>query len=825
MRKTGIPVSGTDKTRRIHALGITALPLYLGLTALSVPLTGQAESPTTSSDSRSFNIAQQPLYSALSALAEQSGVQFVYNSELVKGLNSPGINGQYSLEGALKRLLVGSGIAYRFNNGNTVTLHKSAALEPQSATTMPSVTVTGKAASDPTDPYNADYRLPNASAATKTDTPIMETPMSIQVIPKQILKDQQAIRIKDALKNVSGVFWATDPMYEGFQMRGFQTDGTTTVYRNGLRIRRAQHEVVNLEQLEVLKGPAAAMYGRVEPGGLINVVTKKPLDTPYYSLEQQFGSYDLFRTTADATGPINDDHSLLYRLNMAYQSNDLFIDTMEQERVFFAPSLSWKPSDRTEVNLNLEYQHDTRTNYTGLPILGNRPVNIPVSNYLGFGSDNALAIHDKVIVGFDWSHQFNDDWKIQHRFHYYNLDYQGNNQSFFNNPVNPVNNTAIRGTTTTPIDITDTVATNIDLTGKFKFLGTQHRVLAGFDYFWETRDGQGFAKTPAPASHRPVVDVFNPVYGPVPLPTASDFNSFSTLTQSWYGTYFQDQITFFDKLHIMGGGRYDWATRSAGSASTSIEAARSRETEVQNEAFSPRVGAVYQPWPWLALYGNYVESLGGANTALASTGKPLDAETAQQHEVGFKTELFDKKLLTTVAFYELTKQNIATADPSNSRFSVQTGAARSRGMEVDVSGQITDGLNLIASYAYTDTEITQDNRGNQGHKLWNVPRNSGSFWAKYTVQDPVLRGLNFGAGAYVIGEREGNNENNWQMPGYVRVDALIGYAWNVGRSKVTAQLNVNNLLDKTIYETSAFGGYLVQPGAPRNFMGSIKVEF
>jgi len=767
-----------------------------------------------------FDIPLQSLGSALQTLAAQSGAPMLYAEQTTAGKQSRRLNGDYTTAEAADKLLAGSGLVHSVAENGTVTVKPADNAGPN---TLKAMTVTGKADSgdDPT-----AYKVTNSSTATKTDTPIMETPMSIQVIPKQVLKDQQAIRIKDALKNVSGIFWATDPMYEGFQMRGFVSDGATTVYRNGLRIRRAQHEVANLEQLEVLKGPAAAMYGRIEPGGLINIVTKKPLDTPYYSLEQQFGSYDLYRTTADATGPINDDHSLLYRVNLAYQNNDFFIDKMDQERVFFAPSLSWKPSDRTEVNLNLEYQYDTRTSYTGLPVQGNRPANIPVNRYFGFGSDNETSVFDKLIVGFDWSHQFNDDWKIQHRFHYYTLDYQINNSSFFPQPVNPVNKrTATRNVSTRPIDDTDTYATNIDLTGKLKLLGTQHRVLAGFDYFWEKAESQGFFGAPAPAAYRPIVDIFNPVYGQVPLATAKDFNSFSTLTQFWYGTYFQDQITLFDKLHIMGGGRYDWATRSSGAASTSIETARNNETEVNNDAFSPRVGMVYQPWPWLALYGNYVESFGGANTALASNGKPLDTETAQQHEVGFKTELFDKQLLTTVAFYDLTKQNIATADPTNSRFSVQTGEARSRGIEVDVSGQVTDGLNLIASYAYTDTEITQDNRGNQGHRFWNVPKNSGSFWAKYTVQERFLRGLNFGAGAYLIGQREGNNENTWQMPGYVRVDALLGYAWKVGHSTVTTQLNVNNLLDKTIYETSAFGGFLAQPGAPRTFMGSIRVEF
>lgn len=791
---------------------------------------------------QTFHISGGTLSHALSQFAGSAGIVLSADARLTDGKTSHGLRGQFSVAEGLSRLLADSGLTYQYTANGSILVAQAPTPAPKPVeqlnqaepTELPPVKVTGEAvyADDDDanksafDPYNTDYRKQNSSSATKTDTPIMATPMSIQVIPKQVLKDQQAIRIKDALKNVSGVGWATDPMYEGFHLRGFQTDGTTTVYRNGLRIRRAQHEVANLEQLEVVKGPAAAAYGRIEPGGLINVVTKKPLDTPYYSLEQQFGSYDLFRTSADATGPLNKDHSLLYRLNLAYQNNDLFIDKREQERIFFAPSISWKPSDRTEVNFNLEYQYDTLTNYTGIPVLGNRPANVPIDRYFGFGTDNEVSFYDKVIVGLDWSHQFNDDWKIQQRFHYYNLDYKFFNQSFFPGPANAVNHTATRSTTSTPIDDTDTVATNIDLTGKFTLFDTQHQVLAGFDYFWEQRDGGGFVSTPAPASHRPVVDIFNPVYGQVPLIAPNQYNSFNTLTQYWFGTYFQDQITLFDKLHIMGGGRYDWATRSSGAASKSMEVARANETEVQNDAFSPRVGVVYQPWPWLSLYGNYVESLGGANTALAANGKPLDAETAQQHEVGFKTELFDKKLLTTVAFYELTKQNIATADLINPRFSVQTGEARSRGIEVDISGQVTDGLSLIASYAYTDTEITKDNNKNiLGHRLWNIPRNAGSFWAKYAMQDSLLRGLSFGTGVYVVGQREGNNLNNWQMPGYVRVDALLGYTWNVGRSKITTQFNINNLLDKTIYETSAFGGYLVQPSAPRTFMGSIKVEF
>lgn len=839
--------STTFSTRKGATPTQTWLPFSLLLAAGAVaPIQANetiAIQPSAEAEYR-FRIPPQDLTSALNAFAETAQVQISFPSELAAGKTSPGVEGRYEPEQALEKLIKGSGLTYRITPNGSITLQP---VQTQSLTTdrllaaSPMEKFMYAAAEPEEEPYTgpveqvemtvrggdwSGYTVLDATTATKTDTPIMDTPLSIEVVPQQVLKDQQVILLKDALKNVSGVNWVGDHVYDGFQIRGFVSDGFTTVYRNGLRIRRAPNEVANLEQIEVLKGPAAALYGRVEPGGLINLDTKKPLDTPYYALEQQFGSYDFYRTTIDATGPIDEDHSLLYRLNIAYRNNGTFIDQVDQERVFIAPSLTWRPGERTEVNLNLEYMHDDRQWYGGLPVSGQRPANIPISTYLGYGGDQSFSVMDKVLVGFDWSHEFNDNWKLQQRFHYYNLDYEFNNTWFMPNPVSPVDGHSVaRGLSNFPFDDTDTYATSIDLTGKFDIFGTQHEVLVGFDYFLEENQRQGFLSNPAPAAFHPVIDIFNPVYPPIPQITAADFNRFNTLEQYWYGVYFQDQITLFDKLHIMGGGRYDWTTRRAGSSRTSLGSALANETEVKDEAFSPRVGIVYRPWSWLSLYGNYVESLGAANTASSVSGQPLNAETAQQHEVGFKTELFDHRLLSTVAFYEITKQNVATADLLNPGFSIATGEVRSRGIEVDVSGQVTDGLSLIASYAYIDSEITKDNRGNEGHKFFNIPEHSGSFWAKYSVQDAALRGLNFGAGAYIVGKRQGNNANSWQLPGYVRIDGFVSYTMKVGASRVTAQLNVNNLLDKRIYESSALGVFSAMPGAPRNFMGAIRVEF
>lgn len=321
----------------------------------------------------------------------------------------------------------------------------------------------------------------------------------------------------------------------------------------------------------------------------------------------------------------------------------------------------------------------------------------------------------------------------------------------------------------------------------------------------------------------PPTDTFNPVYGlDLASLTAGGSNHFTQSHDQWYGAYFQDQITLWDKLHILGGGRYDWAEAGFGQSVISLNDV---EEDVQRtESFSPRVGVLYQPWPWLSLYGNYVESFGSNNGGLSASGEPFDPETAQQYEAGLKTEFFDGRLSSTLAFYDLTKQNILTPDPANPIFSIAVGEARSRGVELDVAGQVTDNWSLIGSYAYTDTEITEDNSGNEGNRITNVPLHAGSLWSKYAFGSGFLQGLSLGAGVYLRGRREGDNENTFQLPGYARLDAFAAYSFEQFGSKITAQFNIYNVLDKTFYANSLSRGS-TRPGDPLTFLGSIRVEW
>jgi len=303
-----------------------------------------------------FNLPAQPLAAALKTYAQQADIELIYGAELVAGKQSPALAGQYTAREALERLLAGSGLRGDLTAEGAATITAEGTDPPgepakatdktppngsdQGATELPEMTVTAS----PLD--ETSYNVPTATTATKTDTPIMETPVSIQVVPQQVLKDQQAFRLEQALWNVSGVY--TQPVAFGqgageiFNLRGFRT---LDQYRNGFRYSGiGTLELANLDRIEVLKGPASILYGRIEPGGLINLVTKQPLASPYYLLQQQLGSFDFYRTTLDATGPVAKDHGLFYRFNLAYENAGSFIEFLENERVFIAPTLmGWTP--------------------------------------------------------------------------------------------------------------------------------------------------------------------------------------------------------------------------------------------------------------------------------------------------------------------------------------------------------------------------------------------------------------------------------------------------------------------------------------------------
>lgn len=683
-----------------------------------------------------------------------------------------------------------------------------------------------------------DYYIPHTMAGTKTDTPIFDTPMSIKIIPQAILNDQKPFNFKDVLENISGV--RAQPSlgtFNNFVIRGFRTSDT---FRNGMRADYTDFDRANIERIEVLKGPAAMLYGRIDPGGLVNVVTKKPQAEAAYSIEQEFGMYDYYKTSFDATGALTDDKSLQYRFTGTYQNNNSFRDYLSNERYQVYGSLLWKISNRTEVSIDIEGLSQDYQNDFGIPAIGKRPASVPIS-FSAQDPNDPIDHLSNVYLGLNLKHEFNDNWKINHRFmmrrgHGDSIDLVAA-PSFDPSAFDETTHTLSRNAFLQDYN-TEEYGLNLDLIGKFNLWDSKHETLVGFDYYhwdWDyTVMGDYNAGDPALA-----LDIFNPKYG-----VDKSFFSLDRLRtrpdtfvaiaeQYWYGAYFQDHITLFDKLHILGGGRYDWIGAGNHYADPGVLSFDGLNPQLhKSDAFTPRVGILYQPLPWLSVYGSYTESFAG-NTASPWGSKDLPPENGVQYETGIKLESPDKKLTATFAYYHLTKNNMSTpnlasADPYDS---IAVGRARSEGVELDFSGQITDRLNVLANYAYTDAKIRKDNSGLEGNRMDNVPRNSGSVWLKYDFKElGMLDGFSMGLGTFAASQRMGDLQNTFTLPGYVRLDAYGAYRMKLGKSNITAQLNVRNLLDKHYYDsTEPFSNshprLAIFPASPLMVMGTLKVEF
>ncbi|NOV30191.1 TonB-dependent receptor [Methylomonas sp. ZR1] len=767
-----------------------------------------------------FDIPAQSLNQALLMFGRQSQQQLMYGTDIADNLRSRNLQGDYTADEAIRILLGDAPLQAVTTGEGAITLQPRPAelqnnLGPQ---TMPAVQVVGKAAYDATDPYNPDYRLPNASTATKTDTPIMETPFSVQVVPKQVLEDQQVVRLDQAVRNVAGVNTSSlnQGTTDGFIIRGFQNNIT---YRDGMLLPTilgggtTKREMANLERVEVLKGPGSILFGRSEPGGIINMVTKQPLATPYYSLQQQFGSYDFYRTTIDATAPLTNDDTLLYRLNLSYENAGSFRDFVDNERVFIAPVLKWNISERTQATFELEYQHFDETNDPGITNIGTRPANVPINTAL---HEPLLSKNkgDRVLVGFNWAHEFNDNWKISHRFNYENYNFS-TMSLFFGAASN--NGDVDRFLNLGPENDSGRYFNSLNLSGKIDTAGAHHQLLLGFDHFIIDDKFVGNCCQSAPS-----YNIFSPSYL-ANVPVLDSANSFKgSYTQDWYGLYIQDQIELPYHLHALAGVRYD----SAQGSDNILGKVTSDE-----DYLSPRGGLLWHPMKWLSVYGSYTENFGPSSTLLRSDGLRLPPQTAQQWETGIKTEFFDGRLSSTISYFDLTKQNIRVAGTQAPLFLPRAaGEAESRGIEFELSGEIMPGWNMIAAYAYTPfAKITKDNDSNggpanTGKRLFLAPEHSGSFWNTYEFQTGSLHGLKFGAGVSGVDQRQGDADNSFQLPGYMTVGLLASYQMKIGKTKLTTQINADNLLDKGYYAGTNSGNFIAI-GAPRSFMGSIRLEY
>jgi iron complex outermembrane receptor protein len=383
---------------------------------------------------QSYDIPSGPMATALNTFAYVNGLHLAYEARVTESLRTGGLVGAFSTKEGLDRLLRGTGLGYRFSdNGRSVSIilaqndgvrSDASGAEPLPPIDVGAETPQGRAGGQGSGQRGADgsadptaYRISSTSTATKTRTPIIETPVSVQVVPQQILRDQQIVVVDDALANVSSVTpIPVAGLQSGFLVRGFES---YKYYLDGVRVDNKftpiTREMANVESVEVLKGPASILYGRLEPGGLINIVTKQPSREAHYELQQQIGSYGFYRTTAGATGPLTADKTLLYRLDAAYENADSFREFSHTDRIFVAPKLHYEPTADARLNVYLEYQRGRAPMDFGSPFVNGVPAPVPRSrNYGEIGSESNLK--DDLRVGFDWSYDIDPDWTVSHRF-------------------------------------------------------------------------------------------------------------------------------------------------------------------------------------------------------------------------------------------------------------------------------------------------------------------------------------------------------------------------------------------------------------------------
>jgi iron complex outermembrane recepter protein len=653
------------------------------------------------------------------------------------------------------------------------------------------------------------YAVPDATSATRSDTPLRDTPRTIQVIPEQVLQDQAVTRVTDAVQNVSGV--VQDGGFAGtidqLNIRGFFTD---SVFIDGFRSNGSGFsETANVERIEVLRGPASVLFGNVQPGGIINLVTEQPLDEPSYEVELQAGNYGLIRPTIDLTGPLNQDRTVLYRLNLAYEYSDGFRD-FEQDvsRIFVAPALEFRLGDATTLNFDFSYLRDERPFDRGFVAIGRDIVDIPVSRFLGEPNDVRLV--EEYSAGYRLEHEFSENWRVRNQLRLITSD----DFDFRAEPLELNEETGILSRNfRSNDDLSEVYSLQTDLLGNFLTGPVEHNLLVGFDLRRQTSGG---TQRRLPDGLTPDIDIFDPVYDVIDRPDVDDLTNQvrDNLNRTdALGILLQDQIDILDNLILVLGGRFDAVSQESRDNQTD-------ETSEQDEtAFSPSVGIVYQPIEPISLYANFARSF-QPNFSTGADGELLDPERGTQYEVGIRAEINDR-LVASLAAYDITKTNVATTDPDNSDFSIAVGEQRSRGIDLNVTGEILPGWNAIASYGLIDAEVTESNDLPEGSRVQNVPRNTASLWTTYEIQGGDLQGLGFGLGLFYIDERAGDFEDTFDLPSHLRTDASVFYE----RDNWRAAINVQNLFDVDYFRSNNFGRVAIEPGAPFTIIGSLRVEF
>lgn len=652
------------------------------------------------------------------------------------------------------------------------------------------------------------YRATRSASATRTDTSIHETPQSISVVAKDAVEDLGATRLQDALDYAGGVGRANNFGGQGlttFTVRGFTTG---EFYRNGFPINRGYPNMPDantIERLEVLRGPATMLYGRGDPGGTFNVVSKQPLPERTVTLGSQLNDQGMRRGTLDASGPLDEDGRLAYRLNVVGEGGDTFRDHVDTERYGVTPVLSWQVSDATRLIFEGDFMRNNAPLDRGVTRYAKQIGSASRDSF--FGEKDVGKLHnDNNMAQLRFEHLLNDDWTLGGGVQWLEGSLKGN--AVEANGIAADGRTLGRNFNYRKLEWTDRDA-QLNLTGHFDTAGLQHTLLTGIEY--EDYDYQSIIQRSSGAVGAYPIDLFDPLYGQ-PRPALTRTPTHDKENLKTYAAFVQDQVALTDKLKVLAGARFE---RFEHDYETYVPGGKS--WQASDNAVTPRIGVSYDLTETLALYADTARSF-KPNTGASRLGGGFAPEKGKSYEMGLKWEALDQQLSVDAAIYQIEKRNVLTTDPVDSTFSVAAGEVRSRGFDVNVAGNLTPEWRVIGGYAYVDAEVTKDNVLRSGTRLLNIPKNSFSLLNMYEFQDGMLKGLGLGSGLRYVDERAGQTANTgFSMGSYTVVDLLGFYKVN---DKVRLNLDLKNLFDRD-YEEGAFGNVYAYPGAPRTLQVGI----
>jgi iron complex outermembrane receptor protein len=648
----------------------------------------------------------------------------------------------------------------------------------------------------------SDYVATASSVGTKTDTPILETPQSVSVITRDQIDNLAATSLQDTLRYTAGASAINGQSlnFDEVSLRGF---GDASIFRDGLVIQYNGYygtvEPYGLERVEVLKGPASILYGQLSPGGAVNVVTKRPVETAFTEIRTDVGSENRYQAALDTGGPIDSRGHWLYRVTTLVRDSDTFVDYVPDNRLYVAPSLTWRPTDRTSLTFLLSRQFSETAWTWGLPAQGTVLPNINGTiDYRRFTSEPDFDTYQttNVSLGYILDQKFDDHWSFQQTARYLHSDLLW--RSAYGLALQADQRTLTR-MAYDRVDEADTYLVDTHVQGKWDGERIAPTVLFGVDYqnrSSERTERRGFGLAS--------IDLFNPVYG-VPITLPASPTRHETYGGNQLGAYGQAQLKLDEKWVFLAGGRQDQAD------TFSKNLIAHTQTDQTDEAFTGRVGLVRLFRSGFAPYASYSESF-QPNQGTDFSGHTFDPTTGQQYELGLRYQTPGGRLLATLSAYHLTQQNVQTDDPANPGYSIATGEVRSQGVELEVTGRVTEQLSLIAAYTYTDAEVTKSNNGDIGYRPASVPENSASLWADYRFPAGPLRGFMIGAGVRYVGSTV-NLANTVSVPDYTLLDAMIRY--EIDRWRFS--LNVKNLLDKHYISNATYSYFY---GEPLTLLGS-----